>query len=133
MTKETIVEMFTVAHALGWFIIMISLLLLFKYEHIRTVMQDVIIHPGLFFVFALFTVVIGLLMVTTHNIWLMNWQVLVTIFSWIILFSGLIRLACPNTAMRIAQTFFNHPVRMQITGSILLIIGVFLLWHVYTY
>lgn len=119
------------ANVLGWVVIIIGLFLLLRHEHIKLIMEDVIAHPGLFFVFAFITLILGLLMVTSHNIWLMHWPVIVTLFGWLVLFSALIRLICPDTAMKLGKIFLSHPIRMQITGAVLLIIGVFLLFHVY--
>jgi hypothetical protein len=119
------------ATVLGWFLVIVSFFLLFKHQHMKLIMADVIGHTGLFFVFALITLIIGLLMVTSHNIWVMGWPVVVTLFSWIILLSGLLRLMWPEVAMQMGQSFFRHPIRMQATGGVLLIIGLFLLFHAY--
>ena len=119
------------ATVIGWFMVIVSLHLLFRHEHMKSVMTDVIAKPGLFFVFALFTLILGLLMVTSHNIWLMGWPVVITLLSWLVLLSGLIRLVFPDMAMKMGRSFISHPIRMQITGGVVLIIGVFLLFHVY--
>jgi hypothetical protein len=119
------------ATVIGWFLVIVSILLFFRQEHMKSVMDDVIAHPGLFFVFAVITLILGLLMVTSHNIWLMGWPVIITLFSWLVLVSGLIRLGFPDTTMKLGKSYFNHPLRMHITGVVLLIIGLFLLVHVY--
>ncbi|CEG57731.1 hypothetical protein [Legionella fallonii] len=119
------------ATVIGWVMVIGGLFLIFRHEHMKLVMADVMAHQGVFFVFAFMTFILGLLMVTSHNLWLMGWPVIITVISWLVLLSGMIRLACPDTAMKIGQSFFNHPVRMQVTGVIFLIIGLFLLVHVY--
>lgn len=119
------------ATVLGWFLVIVSFFLLFRHQHMKLIMADVIGHTGLFFVFALITLIIGLLMVTSHNVWVMGWPVVVTLFSWVILLSGLLRLMWPEMAMQMGQSFFRHPIRMQATGGVLLIIGLFLLFHAY--
>jgi hypothetical protein len=119
------------ATVIGWFMVIASIFLFFRHEHMKSVIDDVITHPGLFFVFALFTLILGLLMVTSHNIWLMGWPVVITLFSWLVLMSGAIRLAFPDITMKMGKSYFHHPIRMQITGVVLLIVGLFLLFHVY--
>lgn len=124
-------ETMFLATVLGWALVVMSLYLVFKHKHMKLVMSDAFSHRGVFFVFAFITFIIGLSMVLSHNIWVMGWPVIVTLFSWLILFSGLIRLFFPDTAIRMGKSFFNHPIRMQLTGGVLLVIGLFLLCQVY--
>ena len=119
------------ATVIGWVLVIFGIFLVFRHEHMRSVMEDVIAHQGLFFVFAFMTLILGLLMVASHNFWLMGWPVVITIISWLVLFSGLARLVCPDTAMKMGRTFVKHPARIQGTGVVLLLIGLFLLAHVY--
>ncbi len=119
------------ATVVGWYLVVVSLLLLCQYEHVKSVMADIMTNRGLFFIIALFTFVIGLLMVVSHNIWVMAWPVVVTVFSWLVLIGGLFRLFCQDALMKVAQSILNHPIRMRVTAVILLLVGLFLLFHVY--
>ena len=119
------------ATVIGWFMVTAGFCLLFRHQRLSTVMTDVMSRSGIFFVFALMTFILGLLMVVGHNIWLMGWPVIITIFGWLVLCSGIIRLFFPDTALKIGKSFFNNSIIMQITGVVVLIIGVFLLYNVY--
>ncbi|MDP3705476.1 MAG: hypothetical protein Q8R24_06155 [Legionellaceae bacterium] len=117
---------------MGWFLVVMSLHLLFKVDHMRAVMADINMHPGLFFIFSVITLVFGLILVTGHNIWVMGWPVIVTLLGWFILFNSLVRLLFPDTAMRLGRAFFTHPGKMRILGVVLLIFGMLLLYHAYS-
>jgi uncharacterized protein YjeT (DUF2065 family) len=119
------------ATVIGWFLVIFSLFLILRHEHLRSIMQDIIASPGLFFVFALITLILGLLMVASHNVWTMTWPVIITILGWLVLLSGLIRLVCADVAIKMAREMLDHPLRMQILGGVYLIVGLFLLFHVY--
>lgn len=119
------------ATVIGWFAVIIGLFLLIRHDHIKSVMQDVMAHSGLFFVFAILTLIIGLLLVVSHNYWVAAWPVVITVFSWLVLISGLLRLICPETAVKIGTSFVSHPGRIQTVGVVWLIVGLFLLYHVY--
>ncbi|MBA2648682.1 MAG: hypothetical protein H0U75_03605 [Legionella sp.] len=112
---------------LGWFIILFSLLMIFHQEHMNLVMLDVLKHPGLFFILALITTLLGLIMVLNHNIWVWGWPLVVTVFSWMVLIGGLIRLFFYDYASKLGSYFFNNPKRMRITGIIMFFIGLGLL------
>ncbi len=113
---------------LGWFMVLMSLLMVFHTEHLKRVMSDVIKHPGLFFVVAMVTTILGLLMVLSHPVWVRGWPVVITLLSWLILLSGLLRLFFYDFTSQMAKSFLSHPLRMKITGIILFIIGLGLLY-----
>lgn len=119
------------ATVIGWYLVIISLFLLVQREQVKAIVSDVFAQQGLFFVVAIITVILGLLMVTSHNVWVMGWPVVVTLICWLTLVSGLIRLICPDTAKNMARSFVAHPLRLQITGAVTFLIGLYLLIHVY--
>jgi uncharacterized protein YjeT (DUF2065 family) len=124
-------ETMFLATIMGWVMLVIGFLFLFKHEHIKAVMSDLIAHPGPFFVFALMTFILGLLLVVTHNHWTMGWSVVLTILGWLVLLNGLFRLLFSHTATKIGKSLLHHPVKLQFIGAVLLVVGVFLLYHVY--
>ena len=119
------------ATVFGWYLVVFSLFLLFKREEFKLVMTDVLAQRGLFFVFAIITVIMGLLLVVSHNIWIIGWPVVITLLSWLILITGLIRLFFNETASKMATSFLNHSASIPITAVVLLIIGIFLLFKIY--
>jgi hypothetical protein len=119
------------ATVLGWYLVIISLFFLCRHEQVKAIALDIFAQRGLFFVVAIITLILGLLMVASHNIWVMGWPVIVTLFAWLTLLSGILRLVCPEAAMRMGRNFIEHPTRMKVTAVVLLIIGLFLLWQVY--
>lgn len=119
------------ATVLGWYLVIVSLLLLIRQEVAVTAMKELIGQRGLLFVVGILTVIIGLLMVISHNLWVMDWPVLVTLFAWLILIGGLIRLFFPETVYRIWRQTIDKPKIMNVCGVITFLIGLFLLYEVY--
>lgn len=119
------------ATVLGWFLVILSLFVLFKHEEFKLVMSDIIGQRGLFFVFAMITLILGLLLVVSHNIWVMGWPVVITILSWLVFISGLIRLLCAETAGKMMRSMISHNTNIMIVGVVFLLIGLFLLFKVY--
>lgn len=119
------------ATVIGWYMVTFSLLMLYRHEHVKSVVIDIMGSRGLFFVIAIMTFVFGLLMVVSHNIWVMGWPVIITLFSWLVLVSGIIRLFFPDEASKMGKAFFNEPMRMNIVAIVFLLIGLYLLSHVY--
>lgn len=116
---------------LGWYLLIISLLLLTREPLIRESMIDITGNRGLFFILALLTVIFGLLMVLSHNIWDSGWPVLITILSWLILISGLLRLFFPEKMLKMAKDLLASRHGIRILAIINLAIGLFLLYKAY--
>jgi len=119
------------ATVLGWYLVIISLFLILKREAAIVVMRDAMAQRSLLFLIAIITLIIGLLMVVSHNLWVMGWPVIITIFAWLALISGIIRLFFPDTVYKIWNKISDKSETMIIMGVILLIIGLFLLYKVY--
>lgn len=121
------------AAIIGWYLVIIGLFLLIRQEDAKAAAANVLANRGLYLVLAIFTLIVGLLLVLGHNIWLWAWPVIVTVIAWLVLISGLLRLFFPDTAVRIGNSFLARPHAMNIAAVIMLIIGLFLLYHVYYY
>jgi len=119
------------ATVIGWYLVITSLFLLTRYEYARSIVDELFVQRGVLFVLAIFTIVMGLLMVASHNIWVMGWPVSITIFAWIVLISGIARLYCIDSAIRIGRTFFNKPMQVRAIAITALVFGLFLLFKVY--
>jgi hypothetical protein len=74
---------------------------------------------------------VGLLLVLSHNVWVMGWPVIITILAWMILVGGILRLFAPEYAIKVGRRFLKEPVHITIMGIINLVIGLFLLFRVY--
>lgn len=119
------------ATVIGWYLVITSLFLLLRHTQVKSIMADIVDHRALFFMVALLTLIIGLLIVVSHNVWVWGWPVVITILGWLVLLSGFVRLLYLDKARSMANSFIHHPVRMQVVAGIFLLIGLFLLFHVY--
>lgn len=118
------------ATVIGWYLVVFGLLILLRYEHVRSCMAEVMAQRGLFFLLGVITLTLGLLMVVSHNVWVMGWPVIVTILSWLVLISGVLRLFWPD-AQKMGKSFLVEPMRMKIVAVVFLILGGYLLFNVY--
>lgn len=119
------------ATVIGWYLVILGLFTFFQYGQLKSIAADVMGNRGLFFIAAIVTLILGLLMVVSHNLWVMDWPIVITLISWLVLVSGLLRLFYLDTAMKMARGFVEHPVKMKITSFALFLIGIFLLLKVY--
>ena len=109
------------ATVIGWYLVVFGLLTLCRYEQLRGVVNDVLGHRGLLFIVAIITFILGLLMVVSHNIWVMGWPVIITVFSWLVLISGIMRLFFPEMVTKVGLSLCNNSTYMYISAIILLL------------
>lgn len=119
------------ATVLGWYLLCFGLLVLIRRERMRALVSDILAQPGLFFLLALITFVLGLLIVVTHNVWIRAWPVLITVLGWLMVIASLLRLFFMDEARGWGRAFMKEPMRITVAAVVSLIIGLFLLWKVY--
>lgn len=121
------------ATVIGWYLIIMSLFLLFQYEHAKSIMVEVLAQRSVLFLAAILTVLMGLLMVASHNLWVMGWPVVVTVFSWMVLIGGLVRLFFLDHVIKLGKQILKNPIKIKSVAIVYLLLGLFLLFHVYTF
>ena len=119
------------AFALGWYLVITGLLLLLRRDVVIAATSNLMEQPGQLLIIAFITIILGLLMVISHNIWVMHWPVVITRLAWTIYISGLIRLFCPELVHKMWSKMVAKPGVFTISGIIVLIIGLFLLFMAY--
>jgi hypothetical protein len=82
----------TIAGLIGPTLVAIAAAILLNLRAFHAVAQQVSRDPGLIFMSGILLFVAGLAIVRVHNIWAGGWPVLVTIFGWFALLSGLARM-----------------------------------------
>ena len=119
------------ATVIGWYMVIFGLLMLVKHDYVRGAMMDVLAHSGLYFVLAIITLILGLLIVASHNLWTTDWPVAFTLFGWVLFIGGIFRLFFSDAVHTMWKKCLKIPMKMNIIGVLFVIYGVYLLFHVY--
>lgn len=117
------------AKVIGLYLIIVSLFMLLRYQVFTDLLREAIKQPGVMFLSAIETIMIGLLLVVGHNIWLWGWPVVITILAWIILIKGIFRLFFPAAAERSGNWWLDHPAYLYVSAVITLIVGIYLTYN----
>ncbi|KTD17604.1 hypothetical protein [Legionella jordanis] len=116
---------------IGWYFVIVALWIVIRQELANAIISETIAHRALLFFMAIITLILGLMIVISHNVWVMGWPVIITIVGWLMLIGGLLRLFFPEIGVRIAQAWLRKPVYFWIAAAIYLIIGLYLLYRAY--
>lgn len=119
------------AKIIGWYFIIMSLFTLIKPQFVKTLMSDILTRNSLLFFTAIVTLILGIILVVSHNIWIWGWPVIITLISWLVLISGITRLFFPDTVKKTWQCWIHHPNYLMIATVISLLIGIYLIYIAY--
>lgn len=112
----------------GWYLIIFCSILLINTK--RVVRFFALLESEKYLVLVSFiAILLGLVSVILHNVWELNWKLLITLFGWITLIKGIINLIFPKTTIK---AFSSINIRyLPILYSLLFLIGVLLLNQAY--
>ena len=117
---------YLLAQVIGVYLVFVGLVLILRYNELRHIIIEVFNNRALIFVGGIFTLLIGLVIVLSHNIWETNWVVLITIAGWFTLLKGLAYLFLPQSTLAKLAQFLNKPGFYIAGGVASLVVGGFL-------
>lgn len=85
------------AKLLGPILLSISAAMLINQVNMREMAADFLEHRGLIFLAGILTLLGGLAIVLTHNVWEWGWPVVITIFGWLSVIGGVFRIVFPDS------------------------------------
>ena len=87
--------------------------------------------PVLIYLSGVASLLAGLAILNLHRAWTADWRVIVTILGWVLLVSGVIRIALPRVTTSIATTLYSAPAAMAVVAVIVLVVGGYLSFEGY--
>ncbi len=112
----------------GWYLIIFFLILSLNPKRIKQIFTD--LNDEKFLIITAFiAIIIGLLNILMHNIWELNFKLIITLIGWISLFIGLALFVFPNRAIPSLELINIKFV--QVIYMLLFFLGLFLLNTVY--
>jgi hypothetical protein len=87
--------------------------------------------PTLIYFSGLLALVSGLAVLNVHRSWSGGWRIIITVFGWLWVVAGLIRLILPATTAALALEIYANPIVLLIVAVIVLIIGAVLTYFGY--
>jgi hypothetical protein len=82
---------------------------LFNREAVRAVLDEFIRNPAIMFLAGMISFPAGLAVVLTHNVWVADWPVIITIMGWLTTIAGAFRLVAPQQAIKFGRQAYEQP------------------------
>lgn len=115
------------AQVIGCYLFLVSLAMLVHQARFKKTMHDFLGNHSLVTLTGTMALVVGLLIVVSHNVWVGQWPVVITIVGWITLLQALMRIFFPEAYIKMMKDM------MAKTGYLLmswvwLLVGIYLIW-----
>ena len=120
-----------IAQILGPLYLVATLGWLFNRAFYRRMISEFSQNHAVLYMSGIFAFVFGVVILTLHNSWTANWQVLITLIGWAGLIKGLTILVFPQAMIRYGQAFATNKVLFTLTFLLAFLIGLVLTWYGY--
>ncbi len=116
------------AKVIGLYLIIMGLYLLIRPDQLKKVVADFAANAGLQSFGGIFSLILGLLIVVSHNVWIWNWPVIITIFGYLGILKGICRLFCSEWDKKMMEKMGKSELFIY-SGVIWILIGLFLAYQ----
>ena len=91
------------ARLIGPVMALVGVSLLVNELAFRKMAQEFLRSPALIFFSGMILMPAGLAIVLSHNVWVLNWPLIITLLGWIAVISGALRIFAPDRAIKIGK------------------------------
>ena len=85
-----------IGQVLAWLLLVLGLSYIANTAMWLRVVRDAMAEPARYFFMVILTLVLGLLIIATHNVWVADWPVVVTLLGWILAVKSALFLLFPQ-------------------------------------
>ncbi len=115
------------ATVIGFYLFLVSLAIIVHPHRSRKDIAEFLSDHPLLCLSGGLSVLLGLILVISHNIWVLQWPIAITLIGWLLLLQGICRLFCPDQFIRGMKKIVTEK-RLTYWAWAWLVVGVYLIW-----
>jgi hypothetical protein len=119
------------AKLIGPVMALVGVSLLANEAAFRKMALEFLRSPALIFFSGMILLPAGLAVVLSHNVWVLDWRVIITLLGWVAVISGAARVFAPDRATKMGKKFLNRKDFTTGAAVIWLVIGAVLCYFGY--
>ncbi len=117
------------AQLIGAWLLIVSTAMLFKRAEFIKMTNQFLDDAGRMVFAGMVVLGLGLLVVITHNVWVLAWPTIITLMGWGLTIQGIMRLFTPHLVQNWMKGVFDAKRGYQILAWGWLLIGALLFWQ----
>jgi hypothetical protein len=114
------------AKLIGPLFVAIGAGLLFNGQIYTAMADQYLSNYALIYVSGLMSLTVGTAVVLAHNVWRPNWRVIITLFGWLLVIGGAVRIVFPQFIQRVGGTIYHLASAPKFGGSFVIVLGLVL-------
>jgi len=111
------------ARLIGPVMTLVGVSLLVNEAAFRKMALEFLRNPALIFFSGMIMMSAGLVVVLTHNVWVLDWHVIITLLGWVTVISGAARVFAPQRATKVGKKFLIYKDFTTAAAAIWLVVG----------
>lgn len=115
-----------IARLMGPVLVVAGATMLFNAKAFRDIGREFLASPALIFIAGFLALVMGLAIVNTHNVWAADWPVIITVFGWLAVLGGVLRMGFPALTKKIGRGMMANKAFLQVAAVVQLLLGGYL-------
>jgi len=121
------------AKSLGIYFIVLSAGMVINAKSVKSIYVNMIKSPEWMYIGGIVALILGVLMVNVHNIWVLDWRVLITISGWMALLKGVSLVVFPMAVETSSAKWVENPIAYNATIVFMVVLGAILLYKGFGY
>jgi len=97
----------------------------------RTMGEQFLQSYALIYLSGLLALPVGIAILLAHNVWAADWRVLITVFGWLAVIGGAVRIIAPQFVQQVGGAIFHMAAVPVVAGLVVLALGGVLAWFGY--
>lgn len=120
-----------IAGLIGPVLLVAAITMLADARDMQEMAREFLKDRALIYVTGVLAMLGGLAIVKSHNIWIADWPVIITLFGWAMILGGAVRMALPSAVRSIGGAMMEYPAMIRVSGALWALIGAFLTYKGY--
>jgi len=120
-----------IAKLMGPILALFGLLMLIRREVFVDIARELIASRAMLFLAGILTLAAGLAIVNTHNVWVLGWPVIITVFGWLAVIGGVMRIALPDKIRGMGEAMLESRSFISFDAVAVTALGAFLAYQGY--
>lgn len=118
----------TLSQIFGLYLVAVALAMVMHKDRFYAAAEEILKSKGLMLFAAIITLMMGIVLITIHNIWLYSWPMVITIICWVVFVSGLMRLLMPELIQNWGMKMLKHKGCWNVSALCSGALGLYLLY-----
>lgn len=114
--------------AVGIYLVILSVIMFVDMNQFTVYITNLLHNPPLMFIAGFISLIIGILMVVSHNIWEWSWRIIITIIAWTVLIKGISIIIYPHVIDRVTYYFVRDINLAYASIGVNLVLGLVLIY-----